>query len=602
MNKFLSLGLLPTAVTAAFIFSGCPASKPDKAQAVPSLPKIDMTTWSYNADDDVYYQTGISYAATPLDSDYESMGIFVPGAYFSGSDNGNGTFTVTVNKNGKSGGFKAANAPTVILVETPGYSACNPPSGYVSSVKDFTDAGFIYIYPGCRGRNHGAPAGVTDLKAAIRYWRYNLDSLPGNTDRIFSFGMSGGGAQSALLGATGNAPEYEPYLNAIGAVQGVSDAVTGSMCWCPITNLDIGDASYEWNMASSRSGLDDVTQQISDGLSETFAEYVNSLGLKDEKGNVLTLEKSDEGIYKAGSYYEYVKAFIEKSLNNFLSDTTFPYDSSASQGGFGGPGGMGGMMGGGMPPMGGMPPADGNMPPMGGQGGLGDFGGGAGGGQGAQDYTQMDNIQRTSNANSGVTISGVYETAQDYIDALNANGTWVTYDAKTNTAKITSIDDFARNVKTATKSSGAFDDLNATQGENTLFGYNDGKGAHFDKYLAEIVKGTKYEGAYVSDLAKTDSLGTSVEARLNMYTPTYYLNQNFAGYKTSDVAKYWRIRSGIFQGDTAVNTELNLALSLKNYGIKNVDLEAVWGQKHVKAERKGDSTANFIAWVKECLK
>ena len=591
MRLFLFIGVFMTtkklifaavcALCASFAFYGC-ASTGSKASGAQNtgtaLPKIDMSQWRYNADDNVYYQTGLSYAEHPADSDYETMGIFVPGAFFDGTDNGDGTFSVRINRKAKIGGYTADNAPAVILVETPGYSACNPPSGYVSSVKEFTDAGFIYIYPGCRGRNHGAPAGVTDLKAAVRYWRYNLDVLPGNTERIFSFGMSGGGAQSALLGATGNAPEYEPYLKAIGAVQGVSDAVTGSMCWCPITNLDSADAAYEWNMAVSRTGLDETTQMISDRLSETFAAYINNIGLKDENGNPLTLEASDKGIYQAGSYYEYTKAVIEDSLNKFLLDTEFPYDASKSQrGGFGGPGGM---MGGGMPPMGnGMPPME--MP---------------------RDYAQMDNIQRTTDTASGLALNGIYQTVQDYIAALNANGTWVIYDEKTNTAKITSIADFARNVKTATKSVGAFDDLNATQGENTLFGYGDGKGAHFDSSLAEIVQGTAYEAAYRADLAKTDSLGATVRQRLNAYSPLYYLNSTFKGYKTSDVAKFWRIRSGIFQGDTAVNTEMNLALALKNYGITNVDFEAVWGQKHVKAERTGNSSTNFINWVNDCLK
>ena len=175
------------------------------------------------------------------------------------------------------------------------------------------------------------------------------------------------------------------------------------------------------------------------------------------------------------------------------------------------------------------------------------------------------------------------------------------YDEETGKAKITSIADFAKNVKTATKSVGAFDDLNARQGESTLFAYGDGNGAHFDKYLAEIVKGTQYEEAFAADLARTDSLGKNVAYRMNAYNPLYYLNKHFDGYRTSDVAPFWRIRSGIFQGDTAVSTEMNLALALKNYGIKNVDIEAVWGQKHVKAERTGESTSNFISWVHECM-
>ena len=51
---------------------------------------------------------------------------------------------------------------------------------------------------------------ITD--AAIRYIRYTGDTVPGSVDRIFSFGMSGGGGQSALLGATGDSELYTPYL------------------------------------------------------------------------------------------------------------------------------------------------------------------------------------------------------------------------------------------------------------------------------------------------------------------------------------------------------------------------------------------------------
>ena len=69
--------------------------------------------------------------------------------------------------------------------------------------------------------------------------------------------------------------------------------------------------------------------------------------------------------------------------------------------------------------------------------------------------------------------------------------------------------------------------------------------------------------------------------------------------KGTQVASYWRIRTGINQSDTALSTEINLALALVAYGA-DVDFETVWGQAHVEAERTGDSTTNFIAWVVEC--
>ncbi|MGN0762769.1 MAG: tannase, partial [Aristaeellaceae bacterium] len=91
------------------------------------------------------------------------------------------------------------------------------------------------------------------FKAAIRYTRYSADRLPENRDCIFSLGMSGGGAQSALIGSTSSSPLYTSCLQEIGAVEGVSDAVTGSMCWCPITTLDMADEAYEWSMGNTRT-------------------------------------------------------------------------------------------------------------------------------------------------------------------------------------------------------------------------------------------------------------------------------------------------------------------------------------------------------------
>lgn len=556
---------------------------PLQTAAETDLDKIDMSKWQYNADDDVYYQLGIPYCENPADENYDTLAVIVPAAYMIGTQNDDGTFTCIVNSGIEVNGYTAETAPFVVPVDTPGYAAQAEMSEYTSQ-KAFTDAGFVYVHIGCRGRDAGAPAGIVDLKAGIRYIRYNNkdeEVIPGDPERIFSFGMSGGGAQSALLGATGDSGLYEPYLESIGAVRGVSNAVLGSMCWCPITNLDTADEAYEWNMGVTRTGLDEASQALSDGLSAAYVDHINAAGFTDKDGNKLTLDTAE-----SGSYYEYVKAAVEESLNNFLADTEFPYDASANSGGMGGFGGHGG----GMRDMPKGAPGDmqkGGMPDM----------------QGEKDFTAVDDISRDSSAaEAGVSLSETYETAQAYIDALNANGEWVIYDAETNTAKITSIADFTKALKPATKSVGAFDALDRSQGENTLFGYGDGQGAHFDKTEAELLAGTEYESDFADDLAKTDALGTDIDTRVNMYTPLYYLLESSDGYNTANTAKYWRIRSGINQGDTSITTELNLALALENYPMtKSVDFAQVWGQKHVKAERTGESDANFIAWVNECL-
>lgn len=581
-----------------------------------SLSKIDNKAWQYNSDDDVYYQIGIPYCEKPADTAYETLAIFVPGAYMNAEDNGDGTYTCEINTSEKAGNYTAETAPIVMPINTPGYSAMSALTSY-SSFAEYTGAGFVYVHAGCRGRDAGAPAGVTDLKAAVRYIRYSDDTIPGSAESIFTFGMSGGGAQSALMGSTGDSSLYDAYLDEIGAVSGVSDSVLGSMCWCPITNLDSADEAYEWMMGVTRSGLSDEQQQISDKLAEAFATYINEAGIKDPAGVVLTLSESTDGIYQEGSYYDYMKTVIERSLNNFLSDTEFPYNaSSGSSNGRGDFGGERPMLDGGKRPDGENPSFDGGKRPDGGaenfDGEKSPMGEGTepdgqmpeiGNAPAGPSYEDMDDITRNETV-GGVSLSGIYETAQDYIDALNADRKWVIYDEVSNTATITSIEDFVLACKSASKNIGAFDQLDGGQGENTLFGYGDGNGAHFDAYLADILNGlgSSYASDYASDLGRQDSAGNTVDVRLNMYTPLYYLLESSDGYQTSTVARYWRIRTGIAQGDCALSTEMNLALALQNYeGVGSVGFETVWGAGHTQAERTGNSTDNFIAWVNECM-
>ena len=585
------------------------AKKELTTEAIEGLPMVDMSKWQYNAEDDVYWQVGIPYCASPADETYETMGFFVPGAYFAGTDNGDGTWTCEKEDNAECGGYIADTAPVILPVNTPGYSAMSAPESYDSnfgygSVTDYTKEGMVLAVAGCRGREHGAPAGVTDLKAAIRFLRYNDELIPGDANSLFCCGMSGGGAQSAVLGASGDSELYTPYLEQIGAARDYSDAVLGAMCWCPITSLDMADAAYEWNLGGTREGLTEEEQRYSDGLAAAFADYINSLGLMDENSELLTLEESAEGVWQAGSYADYMKGVVQDSLNHFLEDTEFPYDAD-NAGGHGGMGARGGHGGMGGPNGQGGPGGQGGPNGQGGPGGQGAPDGqgapGAGNTEGA-DYAQMDNITRKSYATAAVSLSGTYETPADYIAALNEPFTWVTYDEVSNTAEITSMADFCKAMKVASKGLGAFDQLDRGQGENTLFGYGDGAGAHFDRVLAGLAAGTEYEEAFAEDMEKKDAAGNQVQTRVDMYNPLYYFLDHYDGCGTSEPAGYWRIRTGICQGDTALTTETNLALAIASYGPGYVvDFETVWGMGHTMAERKGESTANFIAWVRDCM-
>lgn len=582
MKKKLTTILLTT-TSSLLLLTACSAQKTDNTASKPTssissgdvkttLSKIDNTKWKYNSSDKVYYQIGISYVANKA-SDNQTLSIFVPEEYLSATDNGDGTYTATLNTDAKVGNYTSKTAPVVIPINTPGYSSMAALTDYSNEAATYTKEGFIYVSAGLRGRDSGAPAGVTDAKAAIRYLRYN-NELVGSNNSVYVYGMSGGGAQSAILGASGDSELYTPYLKELGAVEGVSDAVDGVVAWCPVTNLDYANEAYEWNMGSARENLSDDSQKLSNSLATEFANYINKLNLKDGNGNILNLSESSSGIYQSGSYYDYIKSTIEDSLNKFIEDTTFPYTPSSSKG-MGGRGAGGGRNGGapsGAP--GGTPSNNDSSTPI----------------------EQRDNVKR-NNSSSGLTLSGTYNSVEDYIAALNKNKTWVTYDSNTKKVSITSVADFVSQLKTPSKDLPAFDALDSSQAENQLFGYN-GNGAHFDSTLTNLLKGTDYYNSYKEDLEKTDSVGNKVQTRIDMYNPMYYLTNYYQGYKKSTVAKNWRIRTGINQGDTALSTEVNLSLALKQYGDLNVDFETVWGQGHTEAERTGKSSTNFIEWVK----
>ncbi|MBQ9272337.1 MAG: hypothetical protein IJ227_01265, partial [Mogibacterium sp.] len=264
-----------SALMMMLLLTSCSGSG-DGESTVGGLLKIDNSAWQYNEDDDVYYQLGIPYCSSPADESLEELAIFVPGAYMDGTENEDGSYTCELNEYGWAGGHTVKDAPIVMPVNTPGYSAQEPVTEY-KSFSYYTNSGFVYVHAGCRGRDAGAPAGVTDLKAAVRYLRYCEEEdgdIPGDTSQIFAFGMSGGGAQTAVLGSSGDSALYEPYLEAIGAVGRTSDAIQGAMCWCPITNLDTADEAYEWMMGCTRSELSDSDKALSDRLAQAYADYV----------------------------------------------------------------------------------------------------------------------------------------------------------------------------------------------------------------------------------------------------------------------------------------------------------------------------------------
>jgi hypothetical protein len=294
----------------------------------------------------------IIYVAKPTDTTCQKMNIYIPEEYFQG---------VSIN------GFTIENAPIFFPNQIGGYMPAKPaytlnnfnmgmpplgdkrpqgpppasnntqgppPGGGMmggpkqSSVIMALLKGFIVASAGARGRtskdSNGvsigkAPAGLVDLKAAIRYLKFNDKLMPGDANKIISNGTSAGGAMSSLLGATGNNPDYEPYLNDLGAAK-ATDNIFAVSAYCPITNLDHADMAYEWqfygNNTIGKSGSLTLSEEqiaVSKKLKDLFPEYVNSLNLKDKNGKLLTLDENGNGTFK-----ELVKDYIIASAQKVL--------------------------------------------------------------------------------------------------------------------------------------------------------------------------------------------------------------------------------------------------------------------------------------------
>lgn len=274
----------------------------------------------------------ISYVANPVDQQMQKLSIFVNEDYYHGK---------------RINGYNLENAPIFLPNTVGGYM----PGPIEEPGKNFlgeTNAsfyallhGYVVVSPGVRGRGMKnaqgeyigiAPAAICDLKAAVRYLKKNSNLIPGNADKIISNGTSAGGALSALLGSTGNHPDYLPYLEAMGAAK-AGDNIFAASCYCPITDLDHADMAYEWEFFGHhdyhRMKIEDTVEgkkiipvegclsdrqiRMSQKLKDKFPAYLNQLNLTGPSGEKLLLDEDGNGSFK-----EYILAYVRESAQREL--------------------------------------------------------------------------------------------------------------------------------------------------------------------------------------------------------------------------------------------------------------------------------------------
>lgn len=416
--------------------------------------------------------------------------------------------------------------------------------------------GYVVAIPGARGRNSTitrnnstiytgrAPAGLLDLKAAVRYLRFFDKKMPGSAERIITDGTSAGGAMSSLLGATGNNPAYEPMLKAMGAAD-TRDDVYASICFCPIIDLDHADMAYEWlyNCTNNNSRpLSPEQAIISNELAAAYPAYFNSLGLTDP---------SDGSPLTADNFRSYIKwqiiraAQIAKDAGAEIPDSIgFTFSEVA---GF-------------------MPPVNGGIRTL------------------PEDITPPAAITDTVPTKT----QRMQAAAQLFNRRRQGNSFYIGGAARLRPQRRHQQGEYIVNLDMETylnyvvstqplKTPPAFDALDvagaAATGENEVFGNEEGSSVNFTDYSAQ------HNGKRVE---------RNVRVKVRQMNPWSFLDD-----KQTNVAPHWYIRHGARDRDTSFAIPVAFAVKLQNIG-KDVNFLLAWNRPHC-----GDySLDELFSWIR----
>lgn len=544
--------------------SGADSAAAEKLEAARLSQRANLKTlrlhdgaWRYDKTRDVYWQSGVSYCSQPRDAVHETLSVFVPGKYLKGTRGDDGSYTCSVNYSAKVNGYTAATAPMLLAVNTTRYEAKTAPAACRDGLMTAClKAGMIYVSPGLRGNggeNPGsAPWGAVDLKAAVRFLRLNVLELPGDPNRIFAFGSGSGGSLSAVLGASGDSAAYLPYLDAIGAA--LFDA-KGE----PISDAVCGVMS--WNPAASPDTADS-------GYEWLVGQYLHT-GDRAEGTWTAALSQDLAAAYAARvnglklTDAEGTRLTLEPSVNG--TDAAGGYAEALT----------------------------------------------------ATLEKSLNRCLKTARFPLTVQADGTtrtYQTAEAWMDALNAGGRWISYDKDRREVQISALSGFAAGCVGKTAEVPAGDGLRRQTAENRAFSVSGEESLHFDASLSSLLStrqrqyaalsGWKsdYPGAYAADLQKTDELGRGAAARQTLYQPLYFLSRSGGGFGSAVTAPYWRVNCGVSQNGAAVLDALNLTLALRTAeAVKRVGFTPVWQQKDALPENSGGGTENFLRWVQSCI-
>lgn len=266
----------------------------------------------------------------------QTMLIYAPSEYFDVDSDGN---VKGINYSNTVNGYTAKTAPIVFLNECGGWRSSSPRSCETS----YMEQGFIYVTCGARSRDAmssdgtvhtgKAPMQMADLKSGVIELRANDSIIPGDKNKIISVGTSGGGQMSSIFGASGDMKEYYPYMYEAGTLgvtknsdgtysSEIPDSIFAAQNYCPIADIENADLAYAWwwldlldDGGINKGSITEFEKRLQELEADEYIKYLNSLHLKDEFGDELTLTG-----HRSGSYYDAILNNISNALNKYVSN------------------------------------------------------------------------------------------------------------------------------------------------------------------------------------------------------------------------------------------------------------------------------------------
>ena len=579
--------------------------KPERDRNKYSGLTLKKDAWHYDSINDVYYQLGITYCLSPQAPSYEKLNIYIPGAYMVAQKSGGDTYTCTPTATRTIGSYNGFSAPIVMPINCAHFSPQTPQGVYsYEGLASYLGAGCIYVFAGCRGAASGydatnngngyyaggIPSMVSDLKAAIRYLKYNKALLAGNVDNIAVMGVGAVGFLATLLGASGAYDHYSSSLDEIGAALWDADgndiidnpSVVGA--WTPQVSLPTQDASYEWlygqYITSDSRKQGSWTHALSRDLASSFATRLNAYNLADAEGSALKLEETANTVYSAGSFYSDALNQVQQAARAFFASTTFPLVIDA--------------------------PAQKEAP----------FPGDV---TSASEDELEQNAQQNSAANAANAYGqesqqtpfapeqyGSFKSAQAYSRALNQKGNWLSYAPATSSVTVSSLADYTRYCAGASLACTPYDSVACNTPDNSLFGTKDASALHYSRMIADLINANMnrytslagWSDAYVlaweKDLEREDEAHNTVLERVKLTDQFAFVT----GEQHATLARRWRINAGLAQSAIPWTSALLLSRMLSRAeGVAESVFNPIWAQGVSLAESTSDGPAQFLAWL-----